>query len=571
MNADLLLAHFDRISDAPDAVSRLRRFILDLAVRGKLVEQNHTDEPASKLLTRIQTEKARLLREGKIRIPKLVDVIDDEAKLYPLPNSWVWCRLSEVGAIVGGGTPPSGDLDNFTVGGAGIAWLTPADLGKHIGIYISHGARDLTPQGLRSSSATIMPKGSVLFTSRAPIGYTAIAANDVATNQGFKSVAPYILECNLYVAIYFRAFGKWIDDKASGTTFREVSGKIVSSLPFPLPPLPEQHRIAAKVDELMAFCDRFEDKQRERENRRDRLATASHFHLNNAVSAADRRKQATFYLNNFSQLTITSQQISGLRQTILDLAVHGRLVHRSDKSVEQHNRTAVIPSDPSFPEHWSMQPLTKVAAAIVDCPHSTPKWTMTGKICVRTNQFRAGHLNLSDVRFVSEFTYLERIQRLEPAEDDILYSREGGILGIACRVPPDTQLCLGQRMMLIRAGSAIDAAFLEMVLNSPLITRIALAKTTGGAAPRINVATVKAYPVPLPPLAEQQRIVARVNELMALCETLEARLTTARKISHCLLEAVLQSALATVRTPPPNFDGVAPSCPSVGLSAALNP
>ena len=283
MNPAQLLSHFDRISDAPDAVSRLRRFILDLAVRGKLVEQDPRDEPASELLKRIQEEKARLVREGEIRAPRDLEAGKEDEDLYQLPAQWTWCRLSEVGAIIGGGTPPSGDLDNFTDGGSGIAWLTPADLGKHVSLYISHGARDLTEQGLRSSSATLMPKGSVLFTSRAPIGYTAIAANEISTNQGFKSVVPFIPECNLYIAVYFRAFGKRIDSKASGTTFREVSGKIVANLPFPLPPLAEQHHIVAKVDELMALCGRLETAQAERESRRDRLSAASLNRLNQPV------------------------------------------------------------------------------------------------------------------------------------------------------------------------------------------------------------------------------------------------------------------------------------------------
>jgi type I restriction enzyme S subunit len=214
MNAVRVLDHFDRISDAPDAIPRLRRFILDLAVRGKLVEQDPNNESASALIKRIQAEKARLVKEGKVKSPTALVNRDDEVELFAIPANWTWCRLSEVGAIIGGGTPPSADLDNFTSGGAGIAWLTPADLGKHRELYISHGARDLTPQGLKCSSATVMPKGSVLFTSRAPIGYTAIAANEISTNQGFKSVVPFVLSCNLFIAVYFRAFASLIDRQA---------------------------------------------------------------------------------------------------------------------------------------------------------------------------------------------------------------------------------------------------------------------------------------------------------------------------------------------------------------------
>jgi type I restriction enzyme S subunit len=196
----------------------------------------------------------------------------------------------------------------------------------------------------------------------------------------------------------------------------------------------------------------------------------------------------------------------------------------------------------SLPRHWAIKPLAQIASQIVDCPHSTPKWTTEGKICIRTTEFRPGHLDLAAARYVSESTYLERIQRLEPATDDILYSREGGILGVACRVPANVQLCLGQRMMLIRSGPEVDPQFLELVLNSRLITTIAREKTTGGAAPRINVATVKEYPIPVPPLAEQHCIVAKVKELMCLCDDLEKQLKAVVADTGALLESVIYNA-----------------------------
>ena len=202
-NTPRLLQHFEHVSEAPDVIPRLRRFILDLAVRGRLVEQDPNDEPASELLKRIEAEKVRLVKEGKIRAPRASNRSEGSESPFSLPLSWKWCHLNEVGVIVGGGTPSSGDHENFTKGGQGIAWLTPADLGKHKALYISHGARDLTEKGLRSSSATLMPKGSVLFTSRAPIGYCAIASTEISTNQGFKSIVPYIRDCSRYIAVYF--------------------------------------------------------------------------------------------------------------------------------------------------------------------------------------------------------------------------------------------------------------------------------------------------------------------------------------------------------------------------------
>lgn len=125
----------------------------------------------------------------------------------------------------------------------------------------------------------------------------------------------------------------------------------------------------------------------------------------------------------------------------------------------------------------------------------------------------------------------------------ILYSREGGILGVGCRVPPNVQLCLGQRMMLIRPPSNIDPTYLELVLNSPHITSIAKGKTTGAAAPRVNVATVKAYPIPVPGQTEQKRIVSKVSALLSQCDELSERLRCSQSTTDALLTALIHQIL----------------------------
>ena len=147
---------------------------------------------------------------------------------------------------------------------------------------------------------------------------------------------------------------------------------------------------------------------------------------------------------------------------------------------------------------------------------------------------------MSQPNYVSHATYLGRIARLEPAEGDILYIREGGILGVGCRIPDGAKLCLGQRSMLIRCHSVISSYYLEVAINSPFITKQAAHWTTGGAAPRINMSTVRGYPIPIPPLAEQKRIVAKVDGLMALCEQLKSRLADAAETQRHLADAITQ-------------------------------
>ena len=160
-----------------------------------------------------------------LAIKQLHNKLDDRC-------SWEYCAISDLGAIVGGGTPPTRKPDFFN---GNIPWITPDDLSSFKGRYVSHGARNITTAGLRSSSATILPKGTVLFSSRAPIGYTAIAKNDLCTNQGFKSIVPYCRHDSLFIFYLLRLLGRKIENYASGATFKEISGSTLGSVSVPIP------------------------------------------------------------------------------------------------------------------------------------------------------------------------------------------------------------------------------------------------------------------------------------------------------------------------------------------------
>ena len=551
MNPAQLLSHFDRISDAPDAIPRLRQFILDLAVRGKLVEQDPRDEPASELLKCIRAEKVRLVKAGKIKEPQPLTAIDGTKTPYGIPLSWEWVPLGEtVNSHLGGGTPSK---NNSGYWDGDIFWASVKDVGK--GKYIDETIDRITKAGLADSSSNLVSPGNLIIVTRMGLGKISINRVPIAINQDLRALSLSSLSAINYHYIFFKTHGF----EGTGLTVKGIRVEELLSIAFPLPPLAEQHRIVAKVDELMALCDRLEAAQAEQESRRDRLVASSLNRLNNGANADAFHDHARFYFKHLPRLTTKPEHIQQLRHSILNLAVRGKLVpqDRNDRHVRGMDAKKISLSKDcdghifneslstlNLPSSWGVEPLISVVAAMVDCPHSTPKWANKGRICVRTNQFRPGHLDLSGSRYVSEKTYADRIQRMEPTRNDILYSREGGILGVACRIPPGVKLCLGQRMMLIRAGEAITAQFLEMVLNSPFITTIARTRTTGGAAPRVNVATIKAYPIPLPPLAEQQRIVAKVDELIALCDQLDAQLINTRTDSRRLLDAVLHYAIS---------------------------
>ena len=256
-----------------ELVSATKSKILDLAIRGKLVPQDPNDEPASVLLERIRAEKEELIKQGKIKRDKKESVIfkgDDNSYYekigdeitciddflpFDIPDTWTWTRLKNIGDVIGGGTPKT---NNHNYWDGEIPWVTPADLSGYNNMYIAYGSRFITELGLKESSAQLLPKDSVLFSSRAPIGYIAIAENAIATNQGFKSVSPYISGISEYLYFCLKRCTDDIIQRASGTTFKEISGSEMSETLVPIPSLNEQKKIVNLISDLFAAINNVE-------------------------------------------------------------------------------------------------------------------------------------------------------------------------------------------------------------------------------------------------------------------------------------------------------------------------
>jgi type I restriction enzyme S subunit len=562
MSTKLLLPSFERVVDAPNAVSRLRRFVLDMAVRGLLVEQDSTDGDASAILE--QATLPRIERSGRIALSN--EFPDSSEVPYTVPDNWVWCRLNQVGVIIGGGTPPSSDTDNFTVGGTGIAWLTPADMASQANLEVQHGARDLTKKGFSSSSATLMPKGTVLFTSRAPIGYVGIAKQEITTNQGFKSLVPSSAVTSRFAAIFFGAFAPAIDAAAPGTTFKEVSGKIVSRLVFALPPLGEQVRISAKVDALMALCDQLEMAQKDRELQRDGLRSASLYRLSSTQNDGDLGNDIRFFLDTSPRMITRADHVGEVRQAILDLAVRGKLV-RQDPTNEaaadllaasDHVRTAVSTQDRRassmrqdllgsdlrwlVPDSWEWRGLADLVL-FIDYRGKTPEKVATGVRLITAKNIRRGFVSLDPEEFISEGEYDQWMTRGFPAAGDVLFTTEAP-MGNAAVVRLSEKFALAQRAINFRPYGSIDPDFLVLQLLSAPFQAVLDKTATGLTAKGIKAAKLKRLPIAVPPLAEQRKIVARTDELMALCDLLEETLASGQIERGRLLDSLLHDALA---------------------------
>lgn len=187
-------------------------------------------------------------------------------------------------------------------------------------------------------------------------------------------------------------------------------------------------------------------------------------------------------------------------------------------------------------------PLVSVCKAIVDCPHSTPKWTDGGKLCLRTTNFRRGYLDLTERNYVSDDTFQTRISRLKPKSGDVLFSREGAILGIACIIPEGIEVCMGQRMMLLRVNEKLNSRYLMHFLNSSKARQLVVDNIGGSASPHINVGDVKNFRIPLVSMKQQILIVNAVESRLSVCDSIEQTVDTALQQAEAIRWSILMQA-----------------------------
>jgi type I restriction enzyme, S subunit len=258
MNPDRLLRHFDRIAEAPDAVPRLRRFILDLAVRGKLVEQDPNDEPASDLLKRIAMEKARLVSTGAIRRDQTLPMLSDADTAFELPPGWLWVRLGDLSKLV---TSGSRDWARH-YSSEGAIFVRMGNLSKdHYRLRLDNIQR-VNPPSDGEGTRTRLEAGDILISITGDVGMLGLIPDDFGDayiNQHTAMVRPMPEMKGRYLAELFRSpFAQaQFNEPQRGikNSFRLTD---VTQFVVPLPPLAEQQRIVAKVDELMGVCDQLE-------------------------------------------------------------------------------------------------------------------------------------------------------------------------------------------------------------------------------------------------------------------------------------------------------------------------
>lgn len=561
-----LIEHFHLLGDAPETMQQLRKIIVALAIRGKLANEGKLAIDASSLRDEIQKRRHALTVSGELRKREQPEVMAEDLPADFLDTT----RFVRLGFVA--------NVEK------GVTGIQSAKQGPYP-LVVTAADRATCDHFDFEGAAAIVPLVSSAGHGKASLNRLHYQEGKFALGSILAAVfplAPDLISAR-FLFEYLTAFKEeLLVSRMSGTANVTLTVGRICDVPVPLIAPATQKRI----DELMALCDQLEVARNEREVRRDRLVAASLHRIGTAPTALEEgetgapsatrlRDAARFHLNHLPRLTTRPEHIKLLRQTILNLAVRGHLVFQDPndepavkllerikmyrdqilnagypntseaRSQLKKQLTQVVPDGlKRLPRGWQWATLMQCSALIVDCHNKTAPYSQAGVPLIRTTNVRDGKLNLNEPKFVDEPTYARWSVRCEPEPGDILITREAP-MGEVAVIPDGMKICLGQRMMLVRLiEKTIDPRYMLYSLRDPLLMDRVQDKPVGATVQHLRVGGVETLLVPLPPLAEQHRIVAKVDELMALCDQLETQLTTTQTDSRRLLEAVLHEALA---------------------------
>ena len=576
MNADRLLAHYEKVADAPDAIPRLRHFILDLAVRGKLVEQDPNDEAASELLKRIGVEKARLVKARLIKRPKQLESVERNDTEFCIPSSWCWTRLGKVTSYIQRGKSPKyASADGSLVVSQKCVQWHGLDLDK---------ARKITYQSLVTyEDIRFLREGDLLWnsTGTGTIGriIRLIDPPERLVCDSHVTVVRCLFVSSEYIRTWLRTGNVYglIEERAAGSTNQvELTAQMALNQIVPLPPLAEQRRIVATVDELMALCDRLETARTEREATRDRLAAASLARLNAPdPDPAVFQNHAGFALDSLSPLTTRPDQIKALRQTILNLAVRGKLVEqdpndepaselleriadekarlvkagkiRKRKSTESASSNELASE---LPSGWAAARFSDVLIELQTGPFGSSlhqnDYEIGGTPVINPASMQDGKIVPIEKMAVGENT-LERLATFKLRADDIVMGRRGEMGRCVVVTEHEEGWLCGTGSLILRLPDSLYPKYLAMLIGSPHVREYLGGFAVGATMQNLNQSILLKMSIGFPPLAEQYRMVAKVDELMALCDRLEASLATGDDTRCRLLDTLLYEALEPVK------------------------
>ncbi|HDX8375846.1 TPA: restriction endonuclease subunit S [Aeromonas dhakensis] len=543
-------------------IKKLRELILELAVRGKLVPQDPSDEPASVLLERITAEKAQLVKEGKIKKPKALPEISEEEQYFELPEGWAELRLGAAINVLNGraykkhemlesGTPLLRVGNLFT----SDKWYY-SDLELEPEKYIDNG--DLIYSWSASFGPFIWNGGRVIY-------HYHIWKMDIFD--------PNSLDKH-FMCLYLDAISASIKASGNGIAMVHMTKEKMEQLVIPIPPISEQHRIVAKVDELMALCDQLEQHSESQLAAHQTLMETLLATLTDSCDADELAQNWARLSSHFDTLFTTERSIDALKQTILQLAVMGKLVPQDpsdepasalleriaaekaqlvkEKKIKKEKPLPAISEDEKpfeLPLGWVW---SRISESSLFCEYGSSEKTVSelsdGVPVLKMGDIQDGKVILGSHQVVSP--KIDDLPNLYLKKGDILYNRTNSaeLVGKTGMFDGDDDTyTFASYLIRIRCSiHNIRPEYLTLCMNSPLFRKTQIEphiKQQCGQA-NVNGTLMKSMLVSIPPYHEQVLILQKIHELMTLCDQLKSRLQTSQQTQLALAESLVEGALA---------------------------
>lgn len=547
-------------------VAKLRELILDLAVRGMLLEQDPDDETAEELLSSITNERARLIKERKIKNQKCI-LNNDTWSGTRIPTSWQLTTLGNIADWGSGSTPKKENANHY---GGELTWLKSGELNDCQ--ELKGSSEKITEAAVKAGSFRKNRTGDVLIAMYgATIGKAAILSESAYTNQAVCGCTPFNGIFNKYLFLFLLSQRKNFHAASEGGAQPNISKVKLLGYPFPLPPLAEQHRIVSKVDELMALCDQLEEEQENNFETHNILVSTLLYALTSAPSDPSQFAETWQRIqDNFGILFTTENSIDQLKKAILQLAVMGKLVAQDpeDEPVEillsriaskkeKMIREKIIPKQKPLPEiceaeknvaipqSWNYTKIDDLCGWITS--GSTPPksdFTKEEKIpYLKVYNIREQRIDFDyQPQFITEASHNKLLKRSILRPGDVVMNIVGPPLGKTAIIPNTfPEWNCNQAITCFRLIEPELNSFIHLFLKSgTFLNNIELVGTAG--QDNISVTKSRNIVIPLPPLSEQHRIVAKVDEMMLLCDKLKAKLAQAKETQLNLAESIVKRA-----------------------------
>lgn len=565
---EALLQHFHEAFTKEADVEQLKKLILQLAFQGKLVQQDPNDEPVTVLLQRIEDEKKRLVQEKKIKREKPLPLVSQEDEPYEIPNYWKWVRL---GKVCNYGSAEKAEFQSTSTD----CWILELeDIEKATSTLLK---KVMVSERSFSSSKNVFYANDVLYGKLRPYLDKVIVADECGV------CSTEILPIRGYYGIYPRYlmytlkrpdFLQYIDSKMYGMKMPRLGTEDGRNALLPLPPYNEQIRIASRIEELFALCSTLKEEIKQKEQSSSAMHKSVFTRIqdyNNPLQI----EELQFVIRNIKHLCNDKTSIDQLRDSLLSLAIQGKLVKQDpkeeptaillekikaekeklikEKKIKKEKPLIQIKDEEKpfqLPDGWEWVRLgiigNLVNYPIVDGPfgsaiNTKTDYIETGIPVIRMLNVKPFKFISNNLKYISNEKY-ESLKRHNVLPRDVLFSKVGAGIGQACVVPDsfDYGLLSTTGVTRFRVGEIVLPEYLCYFLSYYRKEFVEIASKT--AQPFLNMTTIKNVLFPLPPVNEQQRIVDKVNLLMEYCSQLERNIIEAKQESEQFLKAILKEA-----------------------------